>query len=62
MTLLETKSLAKSFGDTHAVNHVNFSVAQGELLALIGSDQRPDPSRLRDDPLPRSRCDRHVRA
>ena len=38
MTLLETKSLAKSFGDTHAVNHVNFSVAQGELLALIGSN------------------------
>jgi branched-chain amino acid transport system ATP-binding protein len=38
MTLLETKSLAKSFGDTHAVDHVNFSVAQGELLALIGSN------------------------
>src|SRR5499427_3551000 len=38
MILLETKSLAKSFGDMHAVNHVNFSVAQGELLALIGSN------------------------
>ena len=38
MILLETKSLAKSFGDMHAVNHDNFSVAQGELLALIGSN------------------------
>jgi len=36
--LLETKSLAKCFGDMQAVNHVNFSVAQGELLALIGSN------------------------
>src|SRR5689334_22344695 len=38
MILLETKSLAKSFGDMQAVDHVNFSVAQGELLALIGSN------------------------
>lgn len=38
MALLETKSLTKYFGDTHAVDHVNFSVAEGELLALIGSN------------------------
>ncbi len=38
MALLETKSLTKYFGDTHAVDHVDFSVAQGELLALIGSN------------------------
>lgn len=38
MVLLETKSLTKYFGDTHAVDRVNFSVAQGELLALIGSN------------------------
>ena len=38
MLLLETKSLTKYFGDTHAVDHVDFSVAQGELLALIGSN------------------------
>ena len=38
MSLLETKSLTKYFGDTHAVDHVYFSVAQGELLALIGSN------------------------
>ncbi|TMA10730.1 MAG: ABC transporter ATP-binding protein [Deltaproteobacteria bacterium] len=38
MSLLETKSLTKYFGDTHAVDHVDFSVAQGELLALIGSN------------------------
>jgi branched-chain amino acid transport system ATP-binding protein len=38
MSLLETKSLTKYFGDTHAVDHVDFSVAEGELLALIGSN------------------------
>ena len=38
MALLETKSLIKYFGDTHAVDHIDFSVAQGELLALIGSN------------------------
>jgi len=38
MVLLETKSLTKYFGDTHAVDQVDFSVAQGELLALIGSN------------------------
>src|SRR5438093_3284389 len=38
MVLLETKSLTKYFGDTHGIDHVDFSVAQGELLALIGSN------------------------
>jgi len=38
VTLLETKALTKYFGDTHAVDHVDFSVSQGELLALIGSN------------------------
>ena len=38
MILLGTKSLTKYFGDTHAVDHVDFSVTQGELLALIGSN------------------------
>ena len=38
MVLLETKGLTKYFGDTHAVDHVDFSIAQGELLALIGSN------------------------
>ncbi len=38
MTLLGTKSLTKHFGDTHAVDHVDFTVTQGELLALIGSN------------------------
>src|SRR6266576_5426589 len=38
MVLLETKSLTKYFGDTHAIDHVDFSVVQGELLALIGSN------------------------
>ncbi|MBI2455069.1 MAG: ABC transporter ATP-binding protein [candidate division NC10 bacterium] len=38
MNLLVTKVLTKYFGDTHAVDHVDFTVAQGELLALIGSN------------------------
>jgi branched-chain amino acid transport system ATP-binding protein len=35
---LETKALVKSFGDTHAVDHVDFAVAEAEVLALIGSN------------------------
>jgi len=38
VSLLATKSLTKYFGDTHAVDGVNFTVTQGELLALIGSN------------------------
>jgi len=38
MPLLETQELTKYFGDTHAVDRVNFRVDQGELLALIGSN------------------------
>jgi branched-chain amino acid transport system ATP-binding protein len=37
-TLLETRQLTKYFGDTHAVDRVDFRVDQGELLALIGSN------------------------
>ena len=36
--LLRTTQLTKSFGDTHAVDHVDFTVAAGEVLALIGSN------------------------
>jgi branched-chain amino acid transport system ATP-binding protein len=36
--LLETRQLTKYFGDTHAVDRVDFRVDQGELLALIGSN------------------------
>jgi branched-chain amino acid transport system ATP-binding protein len=36
--ILKTTRLAKSFGDTHAVDHVDFRVSQGEVLALIGSN------------------------
>ena len=38
MSLLETKDLVKSFGDTHAVDHVDFTVGDAEVLALIGSN------------------------
>ena len=36
MDILKTTGLAKSFGDTHAVDHVDFY--PGEVLALIGSN------------------------
>ena len=38
MSLLVTKDLVKWFGDTHAVDHVNFTVKEREVLALIGSN------------------------
>jgi branched-chain amino acid transport system ATP-binding protein len=38
VSLLETSKLTKYFGDTHAVDHVDFTVAEGEVLALIGSN------------------------
>ena len=36
--LLQTTRLTKYFGETHAVDHVDFTVAEGEVLALIGSN------------------------
>ncbi len=38
MDLLKTTQLSKSFGTTRAVDHVDFTVAAGEVLALIGSN------------------------
>ena len=38
MSLLVTKDLVKWFGETHAVDHVNFTVKESEVLALIGSN------------------------
>ena len=38
MSILETNQLTKYFGDTHAVDHVDFRVTEGEVLALIGSN------------------------
>jgi branched-chain amino acid transport system ATP-binding protein len=38
VSLLVTKDLVKWFGDTHAVDHVDFTVKEGEVLALIGSN------------------------
>ena len=38
MALLETRQLRKHFGDTHAVDGVDFRVDEGEVLALIGSN------------------------
>lgn len=38
MSLLATQRVTKCFGDMRAVNEVDFSVEQGELLALVGSN------------------------
>jgi len=38
MALLETRQLVKSFGSNRAVDGVNFTVDEGELVALIGSN------------------------
>jgi len=38
MNLLETVKLTKYFGNTHAVDNIDFTIAEGEVLALIGSN------------------------
>lgn len=38
MSLLETSKLTKYFGDTHAVDKVDFSIGEGEVVSLIGSN------------------------
>ncbi len=38
MTLLRTINLKKYFGDTHAVDGIDFTVAKGEFLSLVGSN------------------------
>ena len=38
MNLLETAKLTKYFGDTHAVDKVDFTIGEGEVLSLIGSN------------------------
>ena len=40
MSLLTVSNLGKSFGGNRAVDGVSFSVAAGELLALIGGRAR----------------------
>ena len=38
MTLLRTIKLKKYFGDTRAVDDVDFTVTEGEFLSLVGSN------------------------
>jgi len=47
VSLLSTKDLVKYFGDTHAVDRVDFAVNQGELLALIGANGAGKTTTLR---------------
>jgi ABC-type branched-subunit amino acid transport system ATPase component len=38
VNLLETSKLTKYFGETHAVDKVDFTIGDGEVVALIGSN------------------------
>ncbi len=38
MNLLRTQGLKKYFGDTHAVDDVDFTVSEGELVSLVGAN------------------------
>jgi branched-chain amino acid transport system ATP-binding protein len=38
VNLLETRKLTKHFGETHAVDQVDFAIGEGEVVALIGSN------------------------
>ena len=38
MSLLRTQDLKKHFGDTHAVDGVDFTVSEGELVSLVGAN------------------------
>jgi len=38
MSYLETQKLTKYFGDTHAVDKVDFQIGEGEVVSLIGSN------------------------
>ena len=38
MSLLRTQNLKKHFGDTHAVDGVDFTVSEGELVSLVGAN------------------------
>jgi branched-chain amino acid transport system ATP-binding protein len=38
MSYLETEKLTKYFGDTHAVDKVDFVIGEGEVVSLIGSN------------------------
>jgi branched-chain amino acid transport system ATP-binding protein len=38
VSLLRTQKLEKHFGDTHAVDGVNFTVSEGEFVSLVGAN------------------------
>jgi branched-chain amino acid transport system ATP-binding protein len=38
MNLLETEKLTKYFGETHAVDKVDFAIGENEVISLIGSN------------------------
>ncbi len=47
MILIQAESLSKSFGTVHAVDGVSFSIAEGEIYGLVGSDGAGKTTTLR---------------
>ena len=37
MPILEVKNIEKSFGDTHVLKNISFTLEEGEVLSIIGS-------------------------
>ena len=36
MSILEFKDVSKSYDTTHALNHVSFTINEGEFVSIIG--------------------------
>jgi len=47
MHLIETKDLCKSFGEVHAVDHLDLTVKAGEIYGLVGPDGAGKTTTLR---------------
>src|ERR1700736_2555207 len=46
-TIIETRDLTRRFGDLTAVDHLNLTVAKGEIFGLVGPDGAGKTTTLR---------------